>query len=83
MAHEWLEADVEGLYRLAVVIDRFWRKPSLHLLMVIGQQEQKYGLSPLDRRRLEWVIERAGEEKKRGPRPAKVGEDPRKYLMIL
>ena len=83
MAVEYLKADIHGLYRLAVLVDRFWLVPTVALAGQISQYEQKYGLSPLDRRRLEWIVERA-EENKRRPTVRKAdAEDPRELLRLL
>lgn len=61
MAAEWLDADVERLYMLAVVVDRFWRSGDPALLSEIRLTGALFGLSPIDRRRLSWEIDR-GEE---------------------
>jgi len=66
MATEYVRADEHGLFRLAVLIDMFWHKPSQKLAAEIRLQQQAYGLTPLDRRRLEWSVEQAEEAKDRG-----------------
>ena len=67
MAPEWQASDVHGLFELAGVMDRFWRAVDdpdatpgsiTGLAMQLRQGRQQYGLSPLDRRRLEWEIDR-------------------------
>lgn len=89
MSAEYLKVDEHGLIRLAVLIDAFYRKPSHYLAAEIRQQEQRYGLSPMDRRRLEWTIEQAEESKDRGRRrregsvqPA-LADDPRNALRAV
>jgi hypothetical protein len=66
MASEFhAQSDIEGLYRLAVLVEQFWRKPSATLNAEIRLYEQQFGLNPLARRRLEWTIagaERATDE---------------------
>ena len=57
MAGNWLPSDLEGLCLLAVLRHRFFDHPSATLAGEIRQQESRFGLSPLDRRRLEWRIE--------------------------
>jgi hypothetical protein len=57
MAEEYLRADEHALYRLAMLIDSYWTKPTVGLASEIRQQQQAFGLTPLDRRRLEWSIE--------------------------
>lgn len=84
MAGEYLRADRHALFRLAVLIDTFWREPSKDLAAEIRLEQQAFGLTPLDRRRLEWSVEkldtvreirkRTVQEKARG------AEDPRAAL---
>jgi hypothetical protein len=70
MAAVWLEADVPALARLAGLVDRLHRgDSSSRLLSEIRALEDRFGLSPLARRRLQWEIEQAHSE----PNPA--GED--------
>ena len=88
MAAEFLGADVHGLYRLAVLVDQFWVSPSKELAAEIRLQQQAYGLSPLDRRRLEWTVGQAEEaatrRQQRKVRQAQDGElDPRQVLKVL
>jgi hypothetical protein len=60
MASEYLAADVHGLFRLAVLVDDYWcaGSPSgrKELAGEIRLQGQAFGLTPLDRRRLEWTV---------------------------
>ena len=85
MAAEYLDSDVHGLYRLAVLVDAFWTAPEPKLAGEIRLQQQAFGLTPLDRRRLEWSIEQVeGASSRRQQRSAqRVGEqaaDPRQVL---
>lgn len=88
MAPEYDESDLHGLYLLAVLVDDFWVHPSQGLAAEIRLQRQCFGLSPIDRRRLQWEIDRgesaAGKTRKRreavAPKPAPVTEDPRRLL---
>ena len=77
MAGEYDDTDRHGLAMLALLVDAFWRSSMrddepkgdpLKLLAEIRQQSQRYGLSPIDRRRLQWEIERTEEAKVRGER---------------
>lgn len=62
MASEFhAESDIEGLFRLAALVEAFWRKPGVTLNGEIRLYEQQFGLNPLARRRLEWTI--AGSQK--------------------
>lgn len=85
MAGEYLQADVHGLYRIAALVDKFWLEPNERTAMAIAHQEQRYGLNPLDRRRLEWIVERAEQDAPRRPelRPMDPADDPRNVLRIV
>ena len=61
MAQEYVEADAQGLLMLAAVVDQYWRTYSVDLLREIRLQSAQFGLTPLDRRRLQWEMDR-GEE---------------------
>ncbi len=69
MASQWLESDADGLGRLAVLIDDFYitAEPTLRLKLAaeIRQEEQGYGLKPLDRTRLQWEVLRTEEAEHR------------------
>ena len=56
MAAEYLEADIHGLYLLADLIDRYWKNPCTTLAGEIRQQRLAFGLTPIDRRRLQWEM---------------------------
>lgn len=63
MATEYLESDVRGgLYELAELKQVFWTaengKARLIAAAEIRLQEVRFGLSPIDRRRLQWEIEK-------------------------
>lgn len=86
MAGEYLRADEHGLIRLAVLIDLFWIEPSKSLAAEIRIEQQAFGLTPLDRRRLEWTIEQVEQARDRRDRDRSrraivvSGEDPREIL---
>jgi hypothetical protein len=68
MAAEYLDADVHGLYIVADLRDQYWRGKT-ELAAEIRLQEQRFGLSSLDRRRLQWEIEKVTQAQ-RGRTPA-------------
>ncbi|MFG1847790.1 phage terminase small subunit [Micromonospora carbonacea] len=68
MAPEYDSSDVHGLFILAALVDEFWLNPSKDLAGEIRLQRQCFGLSPIDRRRLQWEIERTDEAQERGRR---------------
>lgn len=57
MAAEYLPADVPGLVKLAKLEDEF-NYGDHERIAEIRLQRQCFGLTPLDRRRLQWEIER-------------------------
>ena len=88
MASEFHASDRHGLYRLAVLIDDFWQHPSTQANAEIRLAQKDYGLTPLDRRRLEWTI--ASAETATEKRPARKpkadkgdedGPDPRLHIV--
>ena len=96
MASEFIDggADIHGLYILAVLVDDFWATPTTSLAAEIRLQRQCFGLTPIDRRRLQWEIERgeAASERTRkrrapqgGGRPAEEEPpaDPRSILYAV
>jgi hypothetical protein len=92
MAPEFDQSDVHGLFMLAVLQDAFWSEPSQALAAEIRLQRQCFGLTPIDRRRLQWEIDRGEEAEKstqtrrnQTPKPAaaktsKKAADPRAML---
>jgi hypothetical protein len=85
MASRWLDADAPALGRLAIVWDEFYKAPGDPKLLAEARlQEQRFGLSPLDRSRLEWQVERAESTRPTRPVPKRsVGPDPRAFLTAL
>jgi hypothetical protein len=96
MAAEYDATDVHGLLQLAVLVDDFWRAETPRDRQAasaeIRLQSLRFGLSPIDRRRLQWEIERSKEAQARGtrraaaqatrepPRPGGPATDPRSIL---
>lgn len=66
MAAEFDQSDIHGLFMLAVLVDGFWIKPHWTAAAEIRLQGQRFGLSPLDRRRLQWEIEKVDEAQAKG-----------------
>src|SRR6266550_8015252 len=64
MAALWLEADVPALVRLAALVDLADSGDMApQVLAEIRQLEDRFGLSPLARRRLQWELEPGDKEK--------------------
>lgn len=88
MAGEYHESDKHALFILAALVDQFWTDPNAKLAGEIRLQRQAFGLTPYDRRRLEWTIESAEESKDRGnarrtrqgAAQPRAGADPRSAL---
>jgi hypothetical protein len=92
MASEFLDADLRGgLYLLADLHQIRWTaatpKDVLEAAKEIRLQEVRFGLSPVDRRRLQWEIARGeeAERKKERPPPAakRSTKDPRGALKAI
>lgn len=66
MSDEFHDSDRHGLYRLAALIDNFWRNPKAETHSEVRLAQKDYGLTPMDRRRLEWTIETADKAKSEG-----------------
>ena len=94
MAGEFMGADMGGLYILAELYQQRWTvKTTKELVTITAEirlQEVRFGLSPVDRRRLQWEVEKGeqAEERttqrrktKRLKRTAK--KDPREVLKVV
>lgn len=88
MASEYVQADLHGLYLLADLLDTYWRVPTVALATEIRLQRQCFGLTPIDRRRLQWEVHRTEEaERKRRPTERRTAanphDDPRDVLRVV
>lgn len=87
MASQWLETDEDALGRLALLWDDFYKRPSADALKEIRLQSALFGLSPLDRSRLQWEVNRADESEQKQQRraaPRRTGTgDPRAVLKAI
>jgi hypothetical protein len=90
MAAEYHSSDRHALFILAALVDDFWLEPSNSKAAEIRLQRQAFGLTPYDRRMLEWTIETAEESKARGRQrtqqqspPPSPGDDPRAALYAV
>lgn len=95
MSHEYHESDRHQVLVLAMLMDDFFTAESRTMRSTISaeirQHRTAFGMTPYDRRRLEWTIEQAEESKDRGqarrqrqgavqPRAA---DDPRSVLRAV
>lgn len=88
MASQWLETDADALGRLALLWDEFYQRPSSDALKEIRLQSALFGLSPLDRSRLQWEVSRADDAERKSERreqtaAKRTGADPRKILSMV
>jgi hypothetical protein len=89
LVSEFLNVDINGLFRLAVLENNFWLEPCSKTHAEIRLAQKDFGLTPNDRRRLEWTVETAEKAKESGTqrtqaaaRPAPdTGTDPRLYVV--
>jgi hypothetical protein len=83
MAGEYDPSDIHGLAMLADLYDAYWATPpekaitKKELAGEIRLQRQCFGLSPIDRRRLQWEIDR-GDEAQAKTRARKQAAAPQK-----
>lgn len=88
MAPEFDPSDLHGLYLLADLVNCYWSEDASRgmtkkeLAAEIRLQRQCFGLTPIDRRRLQWEIERGDQaseatERRRTSRRPKATKDPR------
>lgn len=85
MSAEFMRADLGALFRLAMLVDVFWKSGKLAAAAEIRLMEREFGLTPLSRRRLEWTVAQADEatvkvEKKRASKARVIENDPREAL---
>jgi hypothetical protein len=95
MAEEYLEAEIRGgLYDLAELYQAFWTsknvRDTIAVASEIRQQEARFGLSPVDRRRLQWEVERGEQAVERAQRRRRnknlerlAGTDPREFMRLI
>jgi hypothetical protein len=88
MVSEYLPTDIDGLARLAILVDDYYKNPHKEVLAEIRLQEARFGLSPIDRSRLQWEIGKGEEaERKRKPQRQQQVEpspaDPRGILGVV
>lgn len=92
MSPEYDHSDIHGLFVLAMLVNAFWTEPSQALAAEIRLQRQCFGLTPIDRRRLQWEIDRGDQAEretqkrrnesapKAAPASKKKAADPRQML---
>jgi hypothetical protein len=70
MATEYAEVDINGLYRVAMLMNDFWlaesAKERADAQVRLEKADAEYGTNPLARRRLEWQIETTEDSKRKG-----------------
>lgn len=80
MAPEYIEADINGLYRVAMLYNDFWlaetHKERAEIQVRLEKADADYGTNPMARRRLEWQIETTEDSKAKGKRRRSGGKPP-------
>jgi hypothetical protein len=86
-AGEVIDVDLGAIYKMAQNEEDYWRADSPQVRRVIlaeqRQQEARFGLDPLARRRLEWGLEQPEEAAAPAPEPEKPRDDPRNVLRMV
>jgi len=79
MAQEFDASDIHGLVALAALVDDFWTAETPRQRQMASQeirlQGVRFGLSPIDRRRLQWEIEKTDEAQARGTKRRRSAEE--------
>lgn len=79
MAAEYLDMDINGLYRVAMLMNDFWLaespKERAEAQVRLEKADAEYGTNPLARRRLEWQIEQTEDSKRKGRKRSADGDD--------
>jgi hypothetical protein len=88
MSGQWLETDADALGRLALLWDQFYKEPDSKVMAEIRLQESRFGLSPLDRSRLQWEVGKASDAEEKVSRRnisriRRTGTDPRAILTAV
>ena len=88
MATEFLDSDTYALLTLAELEDEFHKTTDvrirLELVKEIRLQRQAFGLTPIDRRRLQWEVRKVDEaEQKKAKKRGRPKKDPREYLRAV
>ena len=97
MSAEYVKSDKHGFFMLAELVDRFWKLSAnnpqrVKLMTEIRMQGQRFGLSPLDRQRLRWEVERGEEaaartatrkQQRAATRARATATDPRDLLKVV
>lgn len=95
MAPEYVDSDINGLFRVAMLHNDFWNaetaKERAEVQVRLEKADVDYGTNPMARRRLEWQIETTEDSKARGKKrrtvdapaavPVDPGADPRLKLV--
>jgi hypothetical protein len=85
MSSQYVEADIPGLFRMVILTQAFLNQPTVGVSAELRQLSFNYGLSPMDRRRLQWTIvkseEAVAQAETRRSRAARIIDgDPREVL---
>lgn len=76
MAAAYVDADVPGLARLARLVDKAERDGlTATVLSELRMLEDRYGLNPVSRRRLQWELQRAGDQDEVPANQAATGDE--------
>jgi hypothetical protein len=83
--YEYMRADLGALFRLADLVDIYWKTRKLAVAKEIRLLEREFGLTPLSRRRLEWQAAASEEakdkhERRRARQATPISGDPRGAL---
>ncbi len=80
MSSQWIPSDLHQLAMLAVLVNEFYHGGSAQIAAEIRQRSTAFGLTPLDRLRLEWTIKSPESKPAKPSQPTQLhtpADDPR------
>ena len=93
MREKYLTVDIHGLYTLVELVHQFWTAPTPEAHREIRLARPPYGITPVDRLRLQWEIHEVKDTAPPAPptappppptpRPTVRGDDPRRVLTMV
>lgn len=88
MASQWIDSDLGGLGVLILLHDEYFKAPNVEAVKEIRLQRPCFGLTPLDRSRLQWEVAKGEaaeqQQQRRQMSPKRTGtNDPRRGLMAV
>ena len=75
---EFTATDWQRLEMLMPLVESYWDGPDVKILSEIRQNEERFGATPIDRKRLGWKLSGEPAEAKKPRKPTRKKADPRR-----